>query len=259
MRDSIDMIKIDITVINDLRLSAMTFAEYDGYKRCVNEIFKKKLMSLQAEQEGYKRNLQEAEQDNNSIVAEYFAGKLNDITFDISVLNVQYGLVLDMIPKYIFPADYDTKVKNIMQEQDADKIASDIMSTFAVTTKKGAELFYQSLFLGIKGTGTKARAGIKKTKSGIEQSAENVRYVKNYSRKQIEQNITLFICDKIARSNGYLFSYDIYLSMTWEKIVAQIETVYKDASVEGWTGTRDTAEKIVRSMRKAKAQEAQEA
>lgn len=259
MRDVIETIKIDLSAINDLRISAMDYAEYDGYRRCVKELFTKELASRQNAVEGYKKNLQEAEQDGQKEVTAYFAGKLNDTLFDIDVLKVQLDLLLNLIPKYIFPFDYDREVKAIMAQEDEEKLLQDIMSVFAVTTKKGADAFYASVFLGLKGTGTKNRSGIKKTKDGIEKSENNVHYLKTLSRKQIEQNIILFICEKIARSSGYLFRYDKYLYMTWNQIAHQIDTLYGSNALEGFVSTEDTAKKIVLKRRKKSGvQEAQE-
>ena len=259
MRDVIETIKINISDINDLRTSAMAYAEYDGYRRCVKELFAKELRSKENAMYSYKKNLQEAERDEQKEVIAYFAGKLNDTLFDIEVLKVQVDLLLELIPKYIFPIDYDSKVKAIIAQEDEEKLLQDIMDAFAVTTKKGADAFYSSVFLGLKGTGTKNRAGIKKTKDGIEQSAGTVHYLKALSKKQIEQNIILFVCEKIARSSGYLFHYDKYLYMTWDQIAHQIETLYSSKALEGFTCTADTAKKIVLKRRKeGGAQEAQE-
>lgn len=257
-KDVVEMIKVDMSAINDLRLSALQYAELDGYTRCIKEIYGTELARLEHEIESCKKNLEQAEKSGaDQKVLEYFLENRNNAEFERDVLIAQKEIVLALIPKYVFPVEYDQKVKVILAEEDDTARMQTIMSTFAVTTQKGADSFFQTLFLPPKATGTKKRAGIKKVDGQQEMSAKHSHFLQTLSKKQIEKNIILFICEKLARQDQYIFSYDIYLNMSWEQIIDQIETLYVTADMVGFEGTRKKAERIVLEVRK-KAREEQE-
>ena len=246
MKD-IKNVKANLTSVSDLTSSANTFAEIDGYTRCLKIAYSNYTKKLETLETRYQSIIDENKEDEH--IKDVYTKKLNDVNIEKLIILAQLETINLIIPKYVFPTSYDSEVKKIISETDENKIASDIMSAFSITTKNDAMLFYNALFLGVKGTSTRERAGIwKDSEKNQKQDTEHVHYIKCLNKKTIEKNIILFICEKMAQRKVYVFPYPKWLESDFASLVNQIETIYK---VDGKKiDTREVAIKRLKKMEK---------
>ena len=220
-------IKLNLSALTVLTDSANRYSEIVGYTDCLKNassaILKEKIEKIT----DYKKMIAE-NQDDDHIVS-VFTEKIETLKTECMIISEQIAILKSDIPKYVFPATYSAKIKDIMHSDNYDNIQSDIMSAFEIKQKTDADAFYSYLFLGVKKAGMKQRAGIwKDSDKKVRQDGEHVHYQKTLSRKQIEQNIICFICEKMAQRKVYLFEYPNWLETDFNQLANQIEILYGD-------------------------------
>ena len=224
---SYENIKIDITKLSTLTDSANKYAEIVGYTDCLknsNSILLNEYFNKIAD---YQKMVTENSEDEH--IVQVFTEKINTLKIECMIIEEQVAILKSFIPRYVFPTTYSVVVKNIINSENYNDIQSDIMSEFEIKQKADADAFYSYMFCGVKKAGMKQRAGIwKDSDKKVRQDAEHVHYQKTLSRKQIEQNIICFICEKMASRKVYLFAYPTWLESDFSQLANQIETLYGD-------------------------------
>ena len=220
-------IKIDITKLSTLTDSANKYAEIVGYTDCLknsNSILLNEYFNKIAD---YQKMVTENSEDEH--IVQVFTEKINTLKEECMIIEEQVNVLKSFIPRYVFPTHYSEVVKTILNYDEYEKVQSDLMSAFEISTKVDADAFYSYMFCGVKKAGMKQRAGIwKDSDKKVRQDAEHVHYQKTLSRKQIEQNIICFICEKMASRKVYLFAYPTWLESDFSQLANQIETLYGD-------------------------------
>ena len=218
-------IKLDLTKLSTLTDSANKYAEIVGYSDCLKNASSILLNEYFNKIADYQKMIAENSEDEH--IVQVFTEKINTLKIEYMIIKEQVSILKSFIPKYVFPTTYSVVVKNIINSKNYDDIQSDIMSEFEIKQKTDADAFYSYMFCGVKKAGMRQRAGIwKDSDKKVRQDAEHVHYQKTLSRKQIEQNIICFICEKMASRKVYLFEYPNWLESDFDQLANQIETLY---------------------------------